>query len=406
MLAPAAVAVASLAIPWSSGTERSAGVIFTVPGAELRRLTPRNNDDLLFDGVPWLERAQQEHDRFRRDSCASTRQVLYLDQLLTEVLAVDAARGAQLLDSALRPSRSARRSRPCPRRYLTAQPASELAEVLIAGMAREELPVDPGGCRGDGAAAGLRHPPAAEPAVHARLRGLARPRGRRHAARDARARAARARSPARSTGITRASPAPSCSTAGAPDQAWLEAGDVLVLAPGVLAVGIGAAARARPASRLRRAPVRRRGRRRRPRGADRPGTRDDAPRHRLHDGRPRRGRDVPAAGGLARGLRRQARARRGGRPFLAAAARAMGIDELRVIDTGLDPVTAEREQWDDGNNTLAIARPGAMAPTSATPRQRGLVQEGIEVRRDRRLRARHGPRRPRCMSCPVLRDGL
>ena len=45
----------------------------------------------------------------------------------------------------------------------------------------------------------------------------------------------------------------------------------------------------------------------------------------------------------------------GPEPFLAAAARAMEIDALRVIDTGLDPVTAEREQWDDGNNTLALA---------------------------------------------------
>ena len=45
----------------------------------------------------------------------------------------------------------------------------------------------------------------------------------------------------------------------------------------------------------------------------------------------------------------------GPEPFLLAAARAMEIDRLRVIDTGLDPVTAEREQWDDGNNTLALA---------------------------------------------------
>jgi hypothetical protein len=44
----------------------------------------------------------------------------------------------------------------------------------------------------------------------------------------------------------------------------------------------------------------------------------------------------------------------------------MGIDRLRVIDTGLDPVTAEREQWDDGNNTLALA-PRLAWPTSATP---------------------------------------
>jgi arginine deiminase len=42
-------------------------------------------------------------------------------------------------------------------------------------------------------------------------------------------------------------------------------------------------------------------------------------------------------------------------PFLVAAAKAMHIDTLRVIDTGLDPITAEREQWDDGNNTLCLA---------------------------------------------------
>ncbi|MCP4025861.1 MAG: arginine deiminase, partial [Sphingomonas sp.] len=42
-------------------------------------------------------------------------------------------------------------------------------------------------------------------------------------------------------------------------------------------------------------------------------------------------------------------------PFVEAAADAMGIGKLRVIDTGLDPVTAEREQRDDGNNTLALA---------------------------------------------------
>jgi arginine deiminase len=39
-------------------------VVLPCPGPELARLTSRNNDDLLFDGVPWLERAQEEHDRF------------------------------------------------------------------------------------------------------------------------------------------------------------------------------------------------------------------------------------------------------------------------------------------------------------------------------------------------------
>ena len=34
------------------------------PGLELKRLTPRNNDKLLFDGIPWVSRAQDEHDAF------------------------------------------------------------------------------------------------------------------------------------------------------------------------------------------------------------------------------------------------------------------------------------------------------------------------------------------------------
>ncbi len=39
-------------------------VILHRPGAELQRLTPRNNDTLLFDGLPWVARAQEEHDAF------------------------------------------------------------------------------------------------------------------------------------------------------------------------------------------------------------------------------------------------------------------------------------------------------------------------------------------------------
>ena len=58
----------------------------------------------------------------------------------------------------------------------------------------------------------------------------------------------------------------------------------------------------------------------------------------------------------------------------------MGIDRLRVIDTGLDPVTAEREQWDDGNNTLALAPAAGVSPTSATRETNARLEAaGIEV---------------------------
>ena len=39
-------------------------VLLHRPGPELARLTPRNNDSLLFDGIPWVGRAQEEHDIF------------------------------------------------------------------------------------------------------------------------------------------------------------------------------------------------------------------------------------------------------------------------------------------------------------------------------------------------------
>lgn len=92
------------------------------------------------------------------------------------------------------------------------------------------------------------------------------------------------------------------------------------------------------------------------------------------------------------------------RPFLAAAADAMGIDRLRVIDTGLDPVTAEREQWDDGNNTLALAPGLVVAYERNTETNDRLERAGIEVVRIAGSELGSGRGGPRCMSCPVRRD--
>src|ERR1700754_3371444 len=63
------------------------------PGPELARLTPRNNDSLLFDAIPWVGRAQSEHDAFAQALLDRGVEVLYLGQLLAETLAVPAARG-------------------------------------------------------------------------------------------------------------------------------------------------------------------------------------------------------------------------------------------------------------------------------------------------------------------------
>ena len=67
-------------------------VILHRPGAELQRLTPRNNDALLFDGLPWVARAQQEHDAFADLLRSRGVEVLLLADLLTEALSSGAAR--------------------------------------------------------------------------------------------------------------------------------------------------------------------------------------------------------------------------------------------------------------------------------------------------------------------------
>lgn len=63
-------------------------VIVHRPELSLQRLTPSNHDELLFDDVLWVERAQWEHDQFTQVMRAHGVEVLYVQDLLTEALRV------------------------------------------------------------------------------------------------------------------------------------------------------------------------------------------------------------------------------------------------------------------------------------------------------------------------------
>jgi arginine deiminase len=85
-------------------------------------------------------------------------------------------------------------------------------------------------------------------------------------------------------------------------------------------------------------------------------------------------------------------------------AAGLGTDTLRIVTTGEDEVMADREQWDDGNNTLAL-RPGVVvAYERNADTNRRLEEAGIEVLRISSYELPRGRGGPRCMSCPVVRD--
>src|SRR4051812_40237131 len=108
------------------------------PGNELRRLTPRNNDALLFDGLPWVDRAQDEHDAFAEALRTHDVEVLYLGQLLTETLDDPVARAAAL-DHTLTGTRLGDTLRAYLEGYLADVDGAGLAEILMAGLAVAEI---------------------------------------------------------------------------------------------------------------------------------------------------------------------------------------------------------------------------------------------------------------------------
>ena len=69
---------------WCVGSEvgRLRRVMLHRPDLELKRLTPRNKDELLFDDVLWVKRARQEHDAFADALADRGVEVLYLHELL------------------------------------------------------------------------------------------------------------------------------------------------------------------------------------------------------------------------------------------------------------------------------------------------------------------------------------